>query len=81
LTTKSPRRMAVAEQVVGQSLQALENRDRVLAENTIEQDEAIDKLEAEIETDVGIIIVKRQPVANDLRQVMAPPYPRPYRPP
>jgi phosphate transport system protein len=62
----------LAEQLVGQSLQALEKRDRILAKNMIQQDEAIDRLEAEIETDVGVMIVKRQPVAYDLRQVMAP---------
>jgi phosphate transport system protein len=72
LNNKIAKMGGLAEQVVGQSLQALENRDRVLAENTIQQDEAIDRLEAEIETDVGIMIVKRQPVAYDLRQVMAP---------
>lgn len=72
LNTKIAKMGALAEQVVAQSLEALANRDRVLAENTIEQDEVIDRLEAEIEADVGVMIVKRQPVAYDLRQVMAP---------
>ena len=62
----------LAEQIVGQSLEALEKRDQTLAERTIDQDRAIDRLEVEIENDVGIMIVKRQPVAYDLRQVMAP---------
>jgi phosphate transport system protein len=65
LNNKIAKMGGLAEQVVGQSLQALENRDRVLAENRIEQDEAIDRLEAEIETDVDLLIIKRQPVAND----------------
>ena len=57
---------------MGNRSEALERRDRRLAERTIEQDEAIDRLEVEIENDVGVMIVKRQPVAYDLRQVMAP---------
>ena len=72
LNSKIAKMGGLAEQVVGQSLEALERRDRTLAERTIEQDEAIDRLEVEIENDVGVMIVKRQPVAYDLRQVMAP---------
>ena len=72
LNNKIAKMGGLAEQVVGQSLEALEKRDRALAERTIKQDEAIDRLEAEIENDVGVMIVKRQPVAYDLRQVMAP---------
>ena len=72
LNSKIAKLGGLAEQVVGQSLAALEKRDRTLAERTIEQDQAIDRLEAEIENDVGVMIVNRQPVAYDLRQVMAP---------
>lgn len=72
LNNKIAKMGRLAELVVGQSLEALEKRDKALAESTIKQDEAIDRLEAEIEHDVGVIIVKRQPVAYDLRQVMAP---------
>jgi phosphate transport system protein len=72
LNNKIAKMGGLAEQIVGQSLESLERRDRTLAEQTINQDEAIDRLEAEIENDVGVMIVKRQPVAYDLRQVMAP---------
>ena len=72
LNNKIAKMGGLAEQVVGQSLEALEKRDRTLAERTIKQDEAIDGLELEIEHDAGVMIVKRQPVAYDLRQVMAP---------
>lgn len=72
LNNKIAKMGGLAEQVVGQALEALEDRDRALAENTIKQDAAIDKLDAEIENDVAVMIVKRQPVAYDLRQVMAP---------
>ena len=72
LNNKIAKMGGLAEQVVGQSLEALEKRDRTLAERTIKLDETIDRLEVEIEHDVGVMIVKRQPVAYDLRQVMAP---------
>ena len=72
LNAKIAKMGGLAEQVVGQSLEALENRDRMLAESTIRLDDAIDSLETEIENEVGVMIVKRQPVAYDLRQVMAP---------
>jgi phosphate transport system protein len=47
-------------------------RDSKLAANTIQQDEAIDALEHEVEKQAIVMIVKRQPVAYDLRQVIAP---------
>jgi len=72
LNNKIVKMGGLAELVVGQSLEALEKRDKALAQSTIKQDEAIDRLKAEIENDVCVIIVKRQPVAYDLRQVMAP---------
>jgi phosphate transport system protein len=61
----------LAERVLGQSIDALEGRDPALAEITIKQDEAIDTLEHEIEEQAVVMIAKRQPVAYDLRQVMA----------
>jgi len=72
LNNKVAKMGGLAERVVGQSLEALERRDRALAENTIEQDEDIDALEHQIENQAIFIIVKRQPVAYDLRQVIAP---------
>jgi len=72
LNSKIAKMGGLAEEVVGQSLEALERRDLALAERTITQDQFIDALEVEVENDIGIIIVKRQPVAYDLRQVMAP---------
>jgi phosphate transport system protein len=72
LNNKIAKMGGLAERVVGQSLDALEKRDRPLAENAIKQDEAIDALEHEVEDQVIVMIVKRQPVAYDLRQVIAP---------
>src|SRR6516225_7478875 len=72
LNNKVAKMGGLAERVVGQSLEALERRDRALAENTIQQDEVIDVLEHQIEDQAIVMIVKRQPVAYDLRQVIAP---------
>ena len=72
LNNKVAKMGGLAERVVGQSLEALERRDRALAENTIQQDEVIDVLEHQIEDQAIVTIVKRQPVAYDLRQVIAP---------
>ena len=56
LNNKVAKMGGLAERVVGQSLDALERRDRALAENTIEQDEVIDALEHQIE-DQAIVMI------------------------
>ncbi len=71
LNNKIAKMGGLAEQVVGQSIEALERRDPDLAETTIKQDEIIDALEHEIEEQAIIMIARRQPMAYDLRQVMA----------
>ena len=72
LNNKMAKMGGLAEEMVAQSLDALEKRSRNLAQSIIEQDDAIDALEQEIEQLVTRMIVRRQPVAYDLRQVMAP---------
>jgi phosphate transport system protein len=72
LNNKTAKMGGLAEEMVAQSLDALEKRNRRLAQSIIEQDDAIDALEHEIEQLVTRMIVKRQPVAYDLRQVLAP---------
>ena len=59
-----------AEQVVSRAIDAMEHRDPVLAEATIQQDEQIDLLEHEVEELAISMIARRQPVALDLRQIM-----------
>jgi phosphate transport system protein len=71
LNTKIAKMGGLAEQVVGQSIDALERRDPDLAEVTIKEDEVIDALEHEIEEQAIIMIARRQPMAYDLRQIMA----------
>ena len=60
----------LAEQLLGQAIDALERRDPKLAETTIHNDERIDVLEHEVEEQAIIMIARRQPMALDLRQIM-----------
>ena len=71
LNNKIAKMGGLAEQVLGQSIDALEGRDPDLAGDTIQQDEAIDELEKEIEEQAIVMIARRQPMAYDLRQIMA----------
>lgn len=71
LKAKIAKMGGLAEQIVGQAIDALDRRDPDLAEATIKEDEAIDTLEREIEEQVITIIARRQPMASDLRQVMS----------
>ncbi len=61
----------LAEHNLGQSFDALEKRDPRLAEAVINSARAIDNLQREIEEQVISMIARRQPMANDLRHVMA----------
>jgi phosphate transport system protein len=61
----------LAEFNLGHSFDALERRDPRLAETVIRSDRAIDALQREIEEQVISMIARRQPMADDLRHVMA----------
>ncbi|MEQ1698293.1 MAG: phosphate signaling complex protein PhoU [Hyphomicrobiaceae bacterium] len=61
----------LAEHNLGQSFDALERRDPRIAEAVINSDRMIDALQREIEDQVISMIARRQPMANDLRHVMA----------
>ncbi len=61
----------LAEHNLGQAFDALQKRDPRLADLVIVADHAIDVLEKEVEEHVIQIIARRQPMANDLRQIMA----------
>lgn len=61
----------LAEHSLGQSFDAIERRDVRLAELVVNTDKQIDQLEREIEDQVISMIARRQPMANDLRHVMA----------
>ena len=61
----------LAEHNLGQAFDALQKRDPRLADLVIVADHTIDVLEKEVEEHVIQIIARRQPMANDLRQIMA----------
>jgi len=61
----------LTEKLVGQAADALRYRDADLAQATIEDDVKIDELEIEIEEQAISMIARRQPMALDLRQIMA----------
>jgi phosphate transport system protein len=60
----------LAEQILGQAVDALETRDAGLAERAIANDRNIDRLERELQEQAITMIGKRQPMALDLRQIM-----------
>ena len=71
LNNKVAKMGGLAEQVLGQSIEALERRDPELAASTINEDEAVDALQREIEEQAVVMIARRQPLAYDLRQIMS----------
>jgi phosphate transport system protein len=61
----------LAEEVLSKSLKSVQNRDSSLAREVIERDAAIDAMEHQIEDLVVRVIARRQPVADDLRVLIA----------
>ncbi len=60
----------LAEDQLTKALDALSRRDVDLADMIIAADQIIDDLELKIEWQATQVIVKRQPMASDLRQIM-----------
>ena len=71
LNNKIAKMGGLTEKVLGQSFEALERRDPDLAASTISMDDEIDQLQREIEEQTVVMIARRQPMAYDLRQIMA----------
>ncbi len=61
--------IAVAQ--IAAAMDVIERRDSRAAERVIANDDAIDQLEASVSNDVLMLLAKRQPMARDLREVMA----------
>jgi phosphate transport system protein len=61
----------LAEEVLSNALQAVLTRDSDLARKVIERDRAIDEMEHKVEENVVRVIALRQPVAQDLRVLIA----------
>ncbi|NIQ10264.1 MAG: phosphate transport system regulatory protein PhoU, partial [Gammaproteobacteria bacterium] len=62
---------AVVEESVQQSIKALSGHDRELAEKVIANDNQINRLEVDLEEECLKVLALHQPVANDLRMVVA----------
>jgi len=62
---------AMVEDSISQSIRALLERDTALAEEVIQHDDEIDKMELEIDARTIELIAKMQPAATDLRFVAA----------
>jgi phosphate transport system protein len=62
---------SLVEESVSTALIAAEKRDRLLAQNVIDGDTTIDTLEVEVEEECLKILALHQPVATDLRFIVA----------
>ena len=62
---------AAVEESVQKSVKSVLSRDIILAKEILDSDELIDKLEVEVEEEALKILALYQPVANDLRMVVA----------
>ncbi len=60
-----------AEQIVERSISALLRSDVVLAHEVIEADKKVDAMHRQIEEDAIVLIARRQPMAQDLREAVA----------
>ncbi len=60
----------LTEKMLGQAVDALERRDPMLAERTVDVDPTIDKMERDLQDSAITMVAKRQPMASDLRHIM-----------
>ena len=60
---------ALTEQAIHQSIEALKNRDKKMAQKVIEDDRLIDELEINIEEQAIALLALFQPMARDLRLI------------
>src|SRR5687768_14800145 len=61
----------LCEELLAESLESVQNRDPEMARSVIERDRLLDAMEAAIEESVVRVIALRQPVAADLRVLIA----------
>ncbi len=62
---------SMVEKAIQRSVDALRNRDLVLARRIVEQDEEINRLRFDIEEKCIALIATQEPVARDLRDIVA----------
>ncbi|MCP4382316.1 MAG: phosphate signaling complex protein PhoU [Hyphomicrobiales bacterium] len=61
----------LAEQQLTDSVSALSRRDQALAQRVIASDQRMDQIQRNVEDAATQMIVRRQPMAQDLREIMA----------
>ena len=61
----------IVERLVGRAAQAVLDRDPTVATSVIEEDGRVDDLEVEIDARVMELLALHQPMASDLRQIIA----------
>ena len=71
LTRKVSEMGGLAEREIADSIQALTRRDVDLAKRVVATDPSIDTLQQEIEEKAVLTIARRQPMAVDLREIVA----------
>src|SRR4029077_18018199 len=71
LTRKVSEMGGLAEREIADSIQALTRRDVALAKRVVATDPTIDALQQEIEEKAILTIARRQPMAVDLREIVA----------
>jgi phosphate transport system protein len=62
---------SLVDEAIGRSLECLQKRDRSLARAVIDADQAVNELRFEIEEECLALIATQQPIASDLRAVVA----------
>jgi phosphate transport system protein len=71
LKKKILRESAIVEENVERAVRSVEKRDAGLARTVVEEDKAVDTMEIEIEEDCLKVLALHQPVATDLRFIVA----------
>lgn len=61
---------SLAERAIGRAMQALAASDLTLAQSVIDDDQGINKLRWQIETQCDTLIATQQPMAGDMREVV-----------
>ncbi|MDH5388655.1 MAG: phosphate signaling complex protein PhoU [Gammaproteobacteria bacterium] len=61
----------IVEEQVGQSIHAITELEHLPAQNVIDEDSGVDRAEIEMEEDCLKLLALHQPVANDLRLIVA----------
>ena len=71
LSTKISEMGGLAEELLAHALEAVQRRDSDLAEQVVQRDKSLDRMEAELEQQAIRLLLLRQPMAQDLRETIA----------